>query len=490
MLKKYRKLWAGIVATSLTLSMLVGNSFSRVIGWTTAAPLYISASASQYTSDCLTKEGQIILVSDWLGTESTKVISISISAPAATPAETLPDATDPTAATEEENRQVEVILDNNAAQYISYTAQLNEAGTAIDLVLARMEDPKLTENISISVTVVWNGLSGTFTMNMEAVPPEPTVPETTVPSETTAPTEVTTAPTEVTTAPTEVTTAPTEVTTAPTEVTTAPTEVTTAPTEVATEPTEVTTAPTEVTTAPTDGATKSTEVTTAPTEAITKPTQATTAPVSSENEISTADVVAPETYTVSATYEVQGALAWGKVSSEAMANCKFIFQEKEKPVYKVRFTFDGQQFFLLYDIYQVTLFQWAPADWNGDYLLDFSQVSTTSLTIDMISEASDYSGGLTFQYPLNEHCLVLTPSEPIALMGTVNLDMAIRDIQKLTAGEYTSVASSDWLPTYTEGKISLNTKELLPGSYRLVLDLKWNQISVMEQYIYFFVNLK
>ena len=203
---------------------------------------------------------------------------------------------------------------------------------------------------------------------------------------------------------------------------------------------------------------------------------------------------AQESYTVSATYEVQGGIAWGTVSENALDNCKLVFtqtvENEANGIHKVRFSFDGVHYYLLYDINEVLLYQWAPEGWTGEYLLDFSQVSATSVTIDMISEDSTYSGGLVFQYPLKERYLVLTPNASITLTETVNLDMTVTDVQKLTAGEYISVAPENWLPAYADGKISLNTGELPPGSYRLVLDLKWNQISVMEQYIYFFVNLK
>ena len=142
--------------------LLVGNSFGRRIHWESADLIYQPFEAPGYTSNCLTVDGQTILLSDWKAGESGRTVTIAVSRPIVEPAADEPiEGTEPTWPQDE----LTVALDAQAQVHLVAISTVEES--QLVLRLERAENaPGLAQPLKVSIDLAWQGLRGTVAVNL------------------------------------------------------------------------------------------------------------------------------------------------------------------------------------------------------------------------------------------------------------------------------------------------------------------------------------
>lgn len=218
-LGKHKRIFAWTaVATSLAIMLSVGTTHGRVIDWASAELFFTPPEVTGYSSDCLTANGQEILLADWNADEVQRTVEIQIQRPEPTekePLETQPDSQEPTqtqpetteepaeptdptqiteetepAATEEAPEpaqeapdpsqettaadpteqtwpqdEVTVVPDAAALQHLRCLATVEEH--RIVLTLERLpEAPGLAQTAQLTLAVQWQNLRGTIVLHM------------------------------------------------------------------------------------------------------------------------------------------------------------------------------------------------------------------------------------------------------------------------------------------------------------------------------------
>lgn len=161
--------WA-VIAICFAMLLSVGSARGRLIDWASVELLYTPPTAVGYSSDCLTQSGQDIILTDWAATETQRVLEISVERPPAQSAETVVReggeavAEEPAEVTWPQD-EVTVTPDEAARLHVGYTVAVEEH--RIRLALARLpEAPGLARTTPLTVTLAWQGLSGTVRVNM------------------------------------------------------------------------------------------------------------------------------------------------------------------------------------------------------------------------------------------------------------------------------------------------------------------------------------
>lgn len=141
--------FAWILAISLTV-LCIGPTYGRRIDWASAELVYHPPAAVTYGSDCLTEEGQEILLSDWNANQTERTVTIRLTRPAG--AETEPD-------------ELTVTPDALAAQHLAVQGQVTQ--NQIVITLTRLpEAPGLAQTATMKVSLSWRNLSGTICFDM------------------------------------------------------------------------------------------------------------------------------------------------------------------------------------------------------------------------------------------------------------------------------------------------------------------------------------
>lgn len=161
------------------------------------------------------------------------------------------------------------------------------------------------------------------------------------------------------------------------------------------------------------------------------------------------------------------------------------------PCEKVRCSLDGgESFTMLYDIqaWQVT----PPDDWNGLLLLDFSQANLGAGSQTVSVQVGETHADLTFtgKSPIAVEPVFLTAAQlphTITIQADWGSAIASLQVQRFNGTGYENTGS---LTAALSGDRLTLTGRPDPGTYRLVIQWKWKQISIAEQNIYLIVNTK
>ena len=442
--KKYRKalMWAAAV-TSLALVLSTGHTYGRLIDWASLELIYTPETPAGYSSNCLSRAGQQIHLSDWRAEEDHRVITISLNRGETAPSEeTLPqetapdvtqptetvapettdptepetapptDPTDPTDSTEpatdptdepEETQpqqdEVTVTLDETAEIHLTYTVQVSE--DTIQILLQRAaEAPGLEQAATMTMEVQWLDLKGTFTVNMLPYGDHAVTVEEQEPTESRVITGLET--------------------------------------------------------------------------------------VAEANDV----------------MNEQRPIACVKLNLDTRADFTLTFMQDGELLRGVRWSINGSDYTLLYDTAELMLHWPYPENWDGRVYLDFTGVLESGqrpvIAVDATSyPRQEFNPALTPAPEASElvlktsgfpHTLLLQPKWGAAQLQVVQLERLVKDAQEnLVYMPDISLTAS----VSDRGIVLMPTVAQMypePGSYRLVAQWVWNELVVEEQIIYFFVN--
>jgi len=499
--RKNRRIIAGIaMVTVLITALATGNAYGRLLEWASMEWIYTPVPEAAASSNCLSPEGQKIVLTDWLATEDQRTVTIGIFQPAqqVVPSEpTVPvippeETTAPTDPTEE---------------------------------TVAPTDP--TEDTS--------------------VPTDPTE-ETTAP---TNPTEETTEETTTTTDPAEAAATPlalTEETTESTDLTEEPTTPTD-PTEEATDPTEPPQEEPVIFVWEGDGVTITLDALASQhltvsaqvaEDAITvlfqrkadapglARAEQLTAHIlwnglegtvhtrmqpygeAASGQTQTADetdegrqiVTGLELLRASDTINASNPISYIKLNPETLSDFSLRFTCEGEALNMVRWSLDGgKTYSLLYDNHQLDISWPYEEGWDGLVLLDFSQALQSGKRPTINVKATGYEAQefipVLQALPEAENQILKATELPDVIRIAPRWGAAqlrLQPIQRLTTDEETGKLAYAEYPllstSVTSQGIQVKTGELLPaaGSYRMTVQWVWEELVIEEQILYFFIN--
>lgn len=544
--------------TSLALIFSVSNAYSRLIDWTSVELVYTPGKTASYSSDCLRPGGQQIVLSDWQMEEMERVVTIAVRRPA--PTETVL----PTDFSEEStvSGTMETVIPEETQVPTAESADVTEpestensvpedTGTTQPQDSVPTEGSEATNDQMIPETPE-DATAETF-LDTGDEDPVPTIEPTEEASEeTTVPTEETTAPTEETTLPTEESSEATEGSTVQTEFPTESTEEDSGPTDDSTKNTE--------TSDPVDTEASLPEETWDPAEVTVTMNEIAAQHLSYEVRVEEEAIrlLLKRSETAAGLQEtVQAAIhvAWNglegtfclnilpygmaliddtetesttgatgvdgleivsasgimdpermvtciKLNTQALTDYTLTFRKGNEEMHMVRWSMDGESYFMLYDRNELTVAYPYAKGWDGMLYLDFGLALEEKQLPTILVAASGYES-VTVEpvlQPLPEisQHVIKTVEFPWTLeMETKwgGLQPELLPIQHLITDEegYLSyVDDASMKATVTDDGILLEFAQeaVYPasGSYRMTLQWIWNDTVVEEQIIYFFIN--
>lgn len=524
--KKHRIVltWAAAV-TSLAMVLSTGATYGRVIDWTSAELIFTPAASAGYSSNCLSADGQQILLSDWQANESQRTVTISVSRPAPEPVETVPptqtDATEPeneeldaTEVTEPSEETVpDASEDTNPTETESTEPEETEGTTpdAIQEVQPAAEDPVTGEPEDTDTTETTNTTEAAEetepmedaeaaeeTDNTEGSEPvegaesteDPDTEEETEP-ETTPETEP-----EITWTQDEVIVTLDETTAEHLICTTLVGEDSI---QILLERREDTPGLLQTTALRVDiewfGLKGTICVNMLPYGA------AAVSPVDEAEE--TRQIVTGLTpVLVNDTINPDNPVSCVILNLETLSDFSITFMQGSDPLYKVWWSLDGESYTLLYDSFELTLTWPYTEGWTGAVYLNFSDALEDGQRPTIVVEATGYS--------LQEFTPVLlkVPEASELILKAANLPytiainptwgaarLQVTQIQRLVTDEEGSLSYAEdtsLCASITDSGILLTPAVAdiypAPGSYRMTVCWIWNETVVEEQIIYFFVN--
>ena len=526
-----KKIKSKIIAGTATLTLAaillsVGSAHGRLIEWASTEYIYTPVSIVQFTSDCLTPEGQMIQLNSWAADETTRTIEIAISGPESEEPPMEEPTQEPTEEPTEEPTQEPTQEPTEVPT--EEVEEPTEEPTQTDPTEPAVEET--TEPATEATQAQSSGASQTEATEPNV--PDVTEPENAKPTEATEPVDPTD-PTE----PTE----PVE----PTD----PTE----PTGPDTEPTDPETEPTDPPVMPpkdqwTDGETTilldavaaehltlNAEATqTMITVTLTRPEDAPGlaqesqmtfhvqwqglqgtfvfqmqpyGDIQPQEEITDATerqvVTGLQLFSACDVLDTKNPISVIRLNLHTFADFTLRFSCDNQPLYGVRWSMDGgKTYTMLYEASQLTVSWPYPENWNGVVCLDFGQALTTTQrpTIHVMAtdyEAKEYSP-VRQAAPQPAHFVMQTEQFPHLVemspfWGSTQLE-GLR-VERLTIND-------EGLPVYAEDDTIIATVEnggirltpadekLLPacGSYRLTIFWSWYGVPLEERIVYFFVN--
>lgn len=454
--KRHKRIFAwAAVATSFAIALSVGNTQGRLIDWASAELIYTPQTSEGYNSNCLTADGQNIMLSDWTAEETQRTLEILVNRPEpilteptqtdpsdaeidpAEPTETLPESTedtlestDPTNVTEPSESatdpsvdeeipsdaalkpaepqpteetwpqdEVTVTLDDATAQHLQCVTLVDEQ--QILLTMERLTDaPGLAKPMKMTILVQWQGLQGTIVFDMLPYGDlEPlTEEETTIP----------------------------------------------------------------------------------------------------EREIDTT----LEPVKMWDTLDPENPVMGVKLNLEIGSDFILELFLGSTPLHKVRWSLDGQTYAMLYDSASLSFSYPYMDGWDGTVFLDFSQAlepeQRPTVAVATTGHNRQECTPVYQSIPQPAQCVLKAADMP----GIVEIStrwgaaaLSVQTIERLTMDEegnltYTQDASMEATVVPTGIQMQPAQADLLPqpGSYRVQVQWIWNDICIEEQIIYFFIN--
>lgn len=486
--KKYKKglMWAAAV-TSLALVLSIGNTYGRIMDWTSLELIYTPEMPAGYSSNCLSAAGQQIRLSDWQADEDHRTITISVSRPDLAAPETIPTETAPVETLPTETAPTETVPTET--------------------------EPTATE--STNTTEPTDATSPTDSVGMAEVSetePSGTEPEQTDPSQPVDDEQPATEPAEEETVPTEV---PEETEPEDTEL---QNEVTVALDETAQKhlayEVQVSEDTIQIQLQRVEEAPGLEQATTMTVEVQWFGLKGTftvnmlpygDAAVNVVEQEPTESQVITGLESVADVHDVMNAqrpVACVKLNLETQTDFTLTFMQDDELLQGVRWSLNGSDYTLLYDTAELMLNWPYHENWDGCVYLDFTDVLKPGqrpvIAVDAtsyprrefkpVATAAPEATGLILKTSSLPHTILVQPKWGAAKLQVVKIERLAKDAQEqlvymqdatLTA----SVSNSGIVLTPTVAKVYPE-----PGSYRLVAQWVWNELVVEEQTLYFFVN--
>lgn len=451
--RRYNRIFAwAAIATSFAILLSVGTTQGRMIDWASAEMIYTPPTLAGYSSDCLTQDGQNIILADWTADETQRVLEILVERPEPTQPETEPVETDPQEPTEitsepteettepteaateptdptettadapaeaaeepavqeptEESEATEptwsqdemtVTMDETAQLHLSSAIVVEEH--RIVLTLQRLPDaPGLAQATQMTIVLQWQGLTGTVHINMLPY----------------------------------------------------------GDLESLTEEEEETLPEYEVDT--------------------------------TLDPVKVRDTIAPENPVVCV-----------KLNLETGSDFQILMSLGVRPLHKVRWSMDGVSYSLLYDSAEISIPYPYADGWDGTVFLDFGLALKPEERPTIAVEATGYNREeftpVIQAIPQPAQLVLKAANMPYIIEMNTRWGAAVPQIpiiERLTADEvgnlsYTEDLSIKTTVTPTGIQMESAQENLLPasGSYRMTIQWIWNDICIEEQIIYFFIN--